>query len=92
MVTHHPGYASGLARTLPGWTDRVGSIVRISKQFANLDVKNLVSSDRLTIIGNGNSSRSSIDPGGGAFNDLYIDIPVVAKKIHAMELLCKPRV
>ncbi len=87
MVTHHPGYASGIGsdHCLAGQIALAASF-RISKQFANLDGKEPCFIRQTYFIGNGISSRSSIDPGGGAFNDLYIDItPVVAKKIHAMD-------
>jgi LmbE family N-acetylglucosaminyl deacetylase len=87
LITHHPGYASGVGsdHCISGQIAMAASF-RISHQFSNLDDKEPCFIRQIFFIGNGISSRSSIDPGGGAFNDLYIDITtVVEKKIHAMD-------
>jgi len=87
VVTHHPGFASGVGsdHCLTGQMACAAATVA-SQSLANLDGTTAHFVRQIYFCANGVSSRSSTEPGGGPINDLFIDItPVVDRKIRAMD-------
>jgi LmbE family N-acetylglucosaminyl deacetylase len=87
ILTHHPGFHSGIGEDhcLTGQIS-VAATISAALRLKNIDRTDAHFVKQIYFIARGVSSRSSIEPGGGPINDVYIDItPVIAKKIHAMD-------
>ena len=88
LITHHPGYhaTAGSDHCIAGQV-AVAAAGRGAHQLSNLDAgTDAHFVKQAFFFGGGVSSRSSLVPGGGPINDVYIDISaVVVKKIRAMD-------
>lgn len=87
MVAHHPGFTPGIGNDhcVAGQT-AVAAAALAALRLSNLDRKPAHWMAQTYFIAQGVSSRSSITPGGGPVNDLYVDItPVVERKVRALD-------
>ena len=87
IVTHHPGFNSGIgdSHCLAGQV-AVAAQTLAAQQLANLDARAAHHVRQMFFISVGVSSRDMLTPGGGPSPDTYIDITsVVKKKVQAMD-------